>query len=221
MFLNLPLASGHTSPIIASGILNPAVAYLPCSKALHVKCRLLPVRGAGYKLLIPFRGYSAELKRERNQRSLSRQPHAGAERAVQSFRDNDASTLHSFQHVRRRQGSTFQGTSTCCILRTRAEGIQPPAEAGPRMLPDRSLDRVVEGRIGLEKEAYGRLARGIRTFVALCAHLSSPQGTPSFLLSSGPSHQLGRSQPQSPLVTRKLLLEMLSKVDNSTETPWD
>jgi hypothetical protein len=23
------------------------------------------------------------------------------------------------------------------------------------------------------------------------------------------------------LVTRKLLLEMLSKVDNSTETPWD
>ena len=31
----------------------------------------LPVRGAGYELLIPFRGYSAELKRERNQRSLS------------------------------------------------------------------------------------------------------------------------------------------------------
>ena len=31
----------------------------------------------------------------------------------------------------------------------------------------------------------------------------------------------GRSQPQGPLVTRKLLLEMLSKVDNSTETPWD
>ena len=25
----------------------------------------LPVRGAGYELLIPFRGYSAELKRER------------------------------------------------------------------------------------------------------------------------------------------------------------
>src|SRR5271168_4945708 len=31
----------------------------------------LRVRGAGYELLIPFRGYSAELKRERNQRSLS------------------------------------------------------------------------------------------------------------------------------------------------------
>jgi hypothetical protein len=31
----------------------------------------LPVRGAGYELLIPFRGYSAELKRERNQRSLA------------------------------------------------------------------------------------------------------------------------------------------------------
>ena len=30
----------------------------------------LPVRGAGYELLIPFGGYSAELKRERNQRSL-------------------------------------------------------------------------------------------------------------------------------------------------------
>jgi hypothetical protein len=29
-------------------------------------------------------------------------------------------------------------------------------------LPDRSLDKVVKGRIGLEKEAYGRLARGIR-----------------------------------------------------------
>lgn len=42
MFLNLTLASGRTSPIIASGILNPAHAYLPCSKALHVKCRLLP-----------------------------------------------------------------------------------------------------------------------------------------------------------------------------------
>jgi len=40
--LNLTLAFGHTSPIIASGILNPALAYLPCSRALHVKCRLLP-----------------------------------------------------------------------------------------------------------------------------------------------------------------------------------
>ena len=36
MFLNLTLASRHTSPIIASGILNPALAYLPCSRALHV-----------------------------------------------------------------------------------------------------------------------------------------------------------------------------------------
>ena len=42
MFLNLTLASGHTSPIIANGILNPTLAYLPCSRALHVKCRLLP-----------------------------------------------------------------------------------------------------------------------------------------------------------------------------------
>src|SRR5579859_7754780 len=42
MFLNLTLASGHTSPIIASGILNPALAYLPCSRPLHVKYRLLP-----------------------------------------------------------------------------------------------------------------------------------------------------------------------------------
>jgi hypothetical protein len=31
----------------------------------------------------------------------------------------------------------------------------------------------------------------------------------------------GRSQPQGPLVTRKLLLEMLSKVYNSTITPRD
>jgi hypothetical protein len=42
MFLNLTLASGHTSPIIASDILNPALAYLPCPRALHVKYRLLP-----------------------------------------------------------------------------------------------------------------------------------------------------------------------------------
>jgi hypothetical protein len=42
MILNLTLASGHTSLIIAGGILNLALAYLPCSKALHVKCRLLP-----------------------------------------------------------------------------------------------------------------------------------------------------------------------------------
>ena len=42
MFLNLTLASGHTSPIIASGIWNPALAYLPCSRTLHVKCRALP-----------------------------------------------------------------------------------------------------------------------------------------------------------------------------------
>jgi hypothetical protein len=27
---------------MASGILNPALAYLPRSKALHVRCRLLP-----------------------------------------------------------------------------------------------------------------------------------------------------------------------------------
>jgi hypothetical protein len=27
---------------VASVILNPALAYLPCSRALHVKCRLLP-----------------------------------------------------------------------------------------------------------------------------------------------------------------------------------
>jgi hypothetical protein len=42
MFLNLTFAFGHISPIIASEILNPALAYLPCSRALHVKCRLLP-----------------------------------------------------------------------------------------------------------------------------------------------------------------------------------
>jgi hypothetical protein len=42
VFKLLTLASGHTSPIIASGILNPALAYLPCSRALHVKCRFLP-----------------------------------------------------------------------------------------------------------------------------------------------------------------------------------
>ena len=42
MFLNLTLASGHTSPIIASGILNPALVYFLCSRALHVKCRYLP-----------------------------------------------------------------------------------------------------------------------------------------------------------------------------------
>jgi hypothetical protein len=42
MFLNLTLSSRHTSPIIASGILNPALAYLSCSRALHVKCRHLP-----------------------------------------------------------------------------------------------------------------------------------------------------------------------------------
>src|SRR5271154_6328831 len=66
----------------------------------------LPVRGASYELLIPFRGYSAELKRERNQRSLSRRPHAGAERAVWNFRDDNTSTPLSFRHARRRQGST-------------------------------------------------------------------------------------------------------------------
>jgi hypothetical protein len=42
MFLNLTLAFRHTIPIIASGILNPTLAYLPCSRALHMKCRLLP-----------------------------------------------------------------------------------------------------------------------------------------------------------------------------------
>jgi hypothetical protein len=36
------LTSGNTSPIIASSILNSALAHLPCSRALHVKCRLLP-----------------------------------------------------------------------------------------------------------------------------------------------------------------------------------
>ena len=134
----------------------------------------LPVRGAGYELLIPFRGYSAELKRERNQRSLSRRPHAGAESSAEFSRRQYLNPL-SFRHARRRQGSTSQNTNTYCILRTRAEGIQPPAEAGPRTLPDRSLDRVVEGRIGLEKEAYGRLARGMWMVVALCAHLNNSE----------------------------------------------
>ena len=81
----------------------------------------------------------------------------------------------SFQHARRLQGSTSQNTNTYYILRTRAEGIRPPAKAGPRMLPDRSLDRVVEGRIGLENEAYGRLARGVWIVVALCAHLNNSE----------------------------------------------
>jgi hypothetical protein len=40
--VNLTLASGYTSLVITSGILNPALAYFPCSRALHVKCRLLP-----------------------------------------------------------------------------------------------------------------------------------------------------------------------------------
>jgi hypothetical protein len=79
----------------------------------------------------------------------------------------------SWQHVRRRQNSAFQGTSTYCILRARAEGIRPHAEAGLRTLPGRSLDKVVEGRIGLEKEAYGRLARGIRTTKPLLFWLRS------------------------------------------------
>jgi hypothetical protein len=61
------------------------------------------------------------------------------------------------------------------LLRTRAEGIRPPAEAVPRTLPDRSLDRAVEGRIGLEKEANRRLARGIWMVVALCAHLNNSE----------------------------------------------
>jgi hypothetical protein len=38
------------------------------------------------------------------------------------------------------------------------QGRREPA--GPRTLPDCSLDRVVEGRIGLEKEAYGQLLGG-------------------------------------------------------------
>jgi hypothetical protein len=42
MFLNLTLAFGDTIPIIASGILSPALAYLPCPRALHEKCGLLP-----------------------------------------------------------------------------------------------------------------------------------------------------------------------------------
>jgi hypothetical protein len=41
MILILILASEHTSLIIAGGILNPVLAYLPCSRALHVKCRLV------------------------------------------------------------------------------------------------------------------------------------------------------------------------------------
>jgi hypothetical protein len=41
MFLNLILASGNTSPIIASGILNPALAYL-YARVLHVSCEVLP-----------------------------------------------------------------------------------------------------------------------------------------------------------------------------------
>lgn len=40
-FLNLALASGHTSLIIASGVLSPTLTYLPCSMALPVKYRLL------------------------------------------------------------------------------------------------------------------------------------------------------------------------------------
>ena len=169
MFLNLTLASGHTSPIMASGILNPALAYLPCSRALHVKCKLLlkdlitlpdigtntgqrrrislPVRGAGYELLIPFRGYSAKLKRERNQRSLSLRPHARAERAIQSFRDDDTSTPFSFRHARRRQGSTSQKSIHITYY---VQGRREPA--GPRTLPDRSLDRVVEGELAWRRK---------------------------------------------------------------------
>ena len=46
----------------------PYVLKLQCGQRRRIS---LPVRGAGYELLIPFREYSAELKRERNQRSLS------------------------------------------------------------------------------------------------------------------------------------------------------
>jgi hypothetical protein len=139
---------------------------------------------------------------------------------VQSFRDDDTSTPLSFRRVCRRQGSTSQNTNTYYILRTRAEGIQPPAEAVPRTLPDRSLDRAVEGGIGLEKEANRRLARGMWMVVALCAHLNNSENgrhkeifpyrqllarsfwycafvhalevTSSFLLSGGPSRLLGK-----------------------------
>ena len=90
-------------------------------------------------------------------------------------RNDDTSTPLSFQRVCRRQGSTSQNTNTYYILCIRAEGIQPPTEVGPRTLSDRSLDRVVEGGIGLEKEVYGRLARGMWMVVALCAHLNNSE----------------------------------------------
>ena len=63
MFVNVTLASGHTSPIIASGILNPALAYLPCSRALHVKCRLLPKD----LIMSPDIGTNSVASRERNE----------------------------------------------------------------------------------------------------------------------------------------------------------
>src|SRR5438552_334633 len=82
MFLNLTLASRHTSLIIASSILNPALAYFPCSRALHVKCRCLPkditsspnirtivrgrdsapVRGVPYKPAAPYRVCKAKFE---------------------------------------------------------------------------------------------------------------------------------------------------------------
>jgi hypothetical protein len=63
MFLNLALASGHTSPIIASEIINPALAYLPCSRVLHVKSRLLPEDS----LTSADIGISSTVSRERNE----------------------------------------------------------------------------------------------------------------------------------------------------------
>ena len=52
----------------------------------------LPVRGAGYKLLTPFRGCSAKLKRERNQPTVAVAAAAGQSRAVQSFHNDNTST---------------------------------------------------------------------------------------------------------------------------------
>jgi hypothetical protein len=71
--------------------------------------------------------------------------------------------------------SISQNTDTYYILRTRAEGIRPLAEAVLRTLLDCSLDKAVEGRIGLKKEANRQLAKGIWIVVALCAYLNNSE----------------------------------------------
>jgi hypothetical protein len=80
---------------MASYVLDPALAFFPCSRVLHVKDRLLPVRGHVSSLLTRRQASHVRVRRQDGQ-ALGRSDRSGTTDAQGPFGLGQVSSLSPF-----------------------------------------------------------------------------------------------------------------------------